>query len=142
MTSPARRLRAGFTLTEIAIVLGVIGLIVAGIWTAASTVQDRTRTNNAISEYNLVTSNMSTFMTGGYGSGASLQRADANAYGNDAVAGVAANDRRRRTGPRNVDVAVETKRDRRCEEALASAGPEAAGRGNAQYVGSRRQHDA
>ncbi len=42
--------RAGFTLTEIAIVLGVIGLILGAVWAAASTVYANNRTQRATAE--------------------------------------------------------------------------------------------
>lgn len=50
--TPARialaRLRRGFNLVEAAIVLGVIGLVIGGIWVVASTVTENQRLNQAV----------------------------------------------------------------------------------------------
>src|ERR1700761_8121863 len=42
--------KRGFTLTEIAIVLGIIGLILGAIWVAASAVYNNLRTSKATTE--------------------------------------------------------------------------------------------
>ncbi len=47
MTKISSRLRRGFTLTEIAIVLGIMGLILGAIWAAASSVYNNQRINSA-----------------------------------------------------------------------------------------------
>ena len=41
----SRACQRGFTLTEIAIVLGIIGLILSGVWTASSAVYENNRQN-------------------------------------------------------------------------------------------------
>ena len=62
----ARR-RRGYTLTEVAIVLGVIGVVIAAIWTAAAVVNEKTRLSQALNQTNIVAQNMSSLMQGGYG---------------------------------------------------------------------------
>ncbi len=46
LQSRARKTR-GFTLTEAAIVLGIVGLILGAIWVAAAAVYENMRTNRA-----------------------------------------------------------------------------------------------
>ena len=50
--------RAGFTLTEIAIVLGVVGLIIGAIWTAAKSVFDANKATQAIEDITTIASNV------------------------------------------------------------------------------------
>ena len=50
--------RAGFTLTEIAIVLAVVGAIVAAIWTAASVVSRNNQVNHAAQELHTIVQNV------------------------------------------------------------------------------------
>ena len=57
----------GFTLTELAIVLGVMGAIIASIWTAASIVNEKSRLTTAINQFQLVTRSLTSLMQGGYG---------------------------------------------------------------------------
>lgn len=45
--SPARSKKRGFTLTEIAIVLGIIGLILGAVWVAAASVYNNQRISHA-----------------------------------------------------------------------------------------------
>lgn len=49
-TLPERSTRRGFTLTEIAIVLGIIGMILGAIWVAASSVYNNQRVARATNE--------------------------------------------------------------------------------------------
>jgi len=58
--------RKGFTLTEMAIVLGVIAVIIAGVWSAAAVVTDRSHLSNAQNEFNIITQNMTALMQGGF----------------------------------------------------------------------------
>jgi prepilin-type N-terminal cleavage/methylation domain-containing protein len=53
----ALRLRSGFTLTELAIVLGIIGLILGAIWTAAAAVYQNMRVTNAVRDIQTITYN-------------------------------------------------------------------------------------
>jgi prepilin-type N-terminal cleavage/methylation domain-containing protein len=48
------RRKRGFTLTEIAIVLGVIGIILSAIWAAASSVYQNLRTQQAVQEVQII----------------------------------------------------------------------------------------
>lgn len=50
--------RRGFTLTEIAIVLGVVGIIVGGIWAAADNVSETRKENDAVAELQTIVHNM------------------------------------------------------------------------------------
>ncbi|HEU0117110.1 MAG TPA: type II secretion system protein [Alphaproteobacteria bacterium] len=50
MTMKSRTAQRGFTLTEIAIVLGIIGLILGAIWVAASAVYNNLRVSKATTE--------------------------------------------------------------------------------------------
>ncbi len=59
--------RRAFTLTEIAIVLGTVGIIISGIWLAASQVYEKSRLTNAINQFNTVSQNMSNLLQGGFG---------------------------------------------------------------------------
>jgi len=68
---PPRRLngrrRRGFTLTEIAIVLGIISIILAAIWIAAGQVNEKARITEAVNQFNAVAQNMTSLMQGGFG---------------------------------------------------------------------------
>lgn len=46
---PAARKKRGFSLIEAAIVLGVVGLVIGGIWVAAAAVSENRRLNQAVS---------------------------------------------------------------------------------------------
>lgn len=48
--------RRGFTLTEIAIVLGVVGVVLAGIWSASTAVQRSARVNRTIQQLTQIVS--------------------------------------------------------------------------------------
>ncbi len=61
------RQRAGYTLTEVAIVLAVIGVILAGVWTAAGVVNEKTRLSQAVDQANIIAQNMTAFLQSGYG---------------------------------------------------------------------------
>lgn len=76
----AHNLKRGFTLTEVAIVLGVIGLILAGIWTAAAMVYENNRTSKAINEITLITQNLKSTYGGG--------KSSLDANGTDITAGM------------------------------------------------------
>jgi prepilin-type N-terminal cleavage/methylation domain-containing protein len=52
--------RAGFTLTEVAIVLGIAGLVVGGVWAVASSAYEKWRINQAVQELNTAVQNMLT----------------------------------------------------------------------------------
>ena len=66
----ATRSRRGFTLTEIAIVLGVIGLILAAIWTAASTVYSNHKITTVEREILTIVGNMRSLYPTGFSSAA------------------------------------------------------------------------
>lgn len=55
--------RRGFTLTEIAIVLGIAGILIAAIWIAASPVNRNSQVNQALDELRTITNNMTTMYT-------------------------------------------------------------------------------
>jgi prepilin-type N-terminal cleavage/methylation domain-containing protein len=61
------RRRKGFTLTEIAIVLGIISIILAGVWMAAGQVNEKARVTQVQNEMNAVAQNMTSMLQGGYG---------------------------------------------------------------------------
>ena len=48
--SPAARKKRGFNLIEAAVVLGVVGLVIGGIWVAANAVSNRTKYNKLRTE--------------------------------------------------------------------------------------------
>jgi prepilin-type N-terminal cleavage/methylation domain-containing protein len=50
--------RRGFTLTEVGIVLGIIGIVIAAIFAAASVAQYRIQLNQGVDEISLITGNM------------------------------------------------------------------------------------
>jgi prepilin-type N-terminal cleavage/methylation domain-containing protein len=54
----------GFTLTELAVVLGVIGLILGAIWVAASSVSQNNATNLALQELQVVSQGVISVMDG------------------------------------------------------------------------------
>jgi type II secretory pathway pseudopilin PulG len=75
---PARsQRRAAFTLTEIAIVIGIFGLILAGIWAASATVSSGNQSNRASDQLNIISSNLITFYAGQNASFAALNGAHA-----------------------------------------------------------------
>jgi prepilin-type N-terminal cleavage/methylation domain-containing protein len=55
---PSLHHRRGFTLTEIAIVLGVMGIILGAIWGAASTVYANKKTTSALQEVLAIVANV------------------------------------------------------------------------------------
>lgn len=61
---PLRHVARGFTLTEVGIVIGVIGVITACIFAAASTAQYRARLNQGVDEINLIVGNMRSLYAG------------------------------------------------------------------------------
>jgi prepilin-type N-terminal cleavage/methylation domain-containing protein len=56
--------RRGFTLTEIAIVLGIAGIILAAIWAAAASVSENNRIDQAAQEMQTVSQNLLTLYQG------------------------------------------------------------------------------
>ena len=52
------RTRKGFTLTELAIVLGVVGLILGSIWVAAKSVFDANKSKQAIEDISAIAANL------------------------------------------------------------------------------------
>jgi prepilin-type N-terminal cleavage/methylation domain-containing protein len=62
---PSLHHRRGFTLTEIAIVLGVMGMILGAIWGAASTVYSNKKTTAALQEILAIVANMRGLYTNG-----------------------------------------------------------------------------
>ena len=59
--APTGRRKRGFSLIEAAIVLGVVGVIIGGIWVAASTVIESYKVNQAINAYELFNRNTKRF---------------------------------------------------------------------------------
>jgi type II secretory pathway pseudopilin PulG len=59
--------RIGFTLTEIAIVILIIGAIIAAIWIAAAQMHEKSLITQAQSEFGTITQNMTGMLQGGYG---------------------------------------------------------------------------
>ena len=57
----------GFTLTELAIVLGIIGLLISVIWVAAGSVYDNYRTQRAAAQTLTIVQNLKTLYGGGHG---------------------------------------------------------------------------
>jgi len=65
MTSGRRNKRQrGFTLTELVIVMGVFGLITGGIWAASTGARESQKANDATTELQNVTQNISSLMSG------------------------------------------------------------------------------
>ena len=60
---PAKQ--SGFTLTELAIVLGVIGIVLASIWSASAMVSKKMKVNHAIQELQTIVSNIRSIYVGG-----------------------------------------------------------------------------
>lgn len=58
MQSYMKQRNTGFTLTEIAIVLAIVGIILGAIWVAAKSVLDASRTNQAIQDISTMATNM------------------------------------------------------------------------------------
>ncbi len=56
--------RRGFTLTELAIVLGIIGVIASAVWYAGSNASELQKENNAVSELQNVALNINNIMAG------------------------------------------------------------------------------
>jgi type II secretory pathway pseudopilin PulG len=67
-----RRRRAGFSLVEMAIVMGVIGAIIGAIWFPASMVREKARVSTAVDQLNLVAQNMTSVLQSGYGMSGSI----------------------------------------------------------------------
>src|SRR5271170_8075843 len=62
--APARETSRGFTLTEIAIVLGIIGLILGAIWVAAGSVYSNLRVSQAATETLIIVENFKSLYGG------------------------------------------------------------------------------
>lgn len=58
-----RGYQKGFTLTELAIVLGVVGIILSAIWVAAAVVYTNNRTQSAVNETVLIVGNYRTLFS-------------------------------------------------------------------------------
>jgi prepilin-type N-terminal cleavage/methylation domain-containing protein len=72
MNQPSSHLirRRGFTLTELAIVLGVISVVIAGIFSIAEPNKDVARVQDALNRMTVITSNMGGLLQSGWGMGA------------------------------------------------------------------------
>ncbi|HUY68360.1 MAG TPA: type II secretion system protein [Alphaproteobacteria bacterium] len=62
----AKTARRGFTLTETAIVLGVVGVILGAVWAAASIVEENARISAAVEQFEIVSQNMTSLIQAGY----------------------------------------------------------------------------
>jgi len=60
----AKTSRAGFTLTEVAIVMGMIGFILGAVWWAASSARETQKGNDALNEMQTVVQNIDGIMMG------------------------------------------------------------------------------
>jgi len=56
--------RRGFTLTELAIVLGVVGIIIGGIWSAAGNTNEARKESDALTELQIILQNMNNLFQG------------------------------------------------------------------------------
>lgn len=54
----APRNRKGFSLVEAAIVLGVVGLVIGGIWVAAATIRENRKIDDAVSGVHVISENI------------------------------------------------------------------------------------
>ncbi|MDR3424114.1 MAG: hypothetical protein P4M13_03415 [Alphaproteobacteria bacterium] len=61
---PAKPHRSGFTLTEIAIVLGVIGGIVGGLFALIAPLQSKIKLNQAVDELSVISNNVRSYYSG------------------------------------------------------------------------------
>jgi prepilin-type N-terminal cleavage/methylation domain-containing protein len=78
----------GFTLTEIAIVLGIISIILAAIWVASGQVNEKSRITQAMNEFGAVSQSMTSMFQGGYGTSATPCAAPCNVTSNMISSGV------------------------------------------------------
>ena len=60
----ARRRQLGFTLTELAIAMGVIGMVIGAIWWASSNAREAQKSSDAVAEVQTVTQNILSLMGG------------------------------------------------------------------------------
>jgi hypothetical protein len=67
-----RKKHRGFNLIEAAIVLGVVGIVIGGIWVAAATVMEEWKVNRTVADIQLIVKNMQSL----------ISIADAEAIGN------------------------------------------------------------
>ena len=79
----------GFTLTELAIVLGVIGLTLGAVWSGAATVLQRQHVNDQVQQIKILSDNIraqySAAKTLPYGSGADITTAMGRGRGRSAL---------------------------------------------------------
>lgn len=66
------QLKKGFSLTELAIVMGVIGVLVTGVFLAYGSIHNRTLTNQTMDQLGVLTSNMQSLFAGRNSSVAAL----------------------------------------------------------------------
>jgi prepilin-type N-terminal cleavage/methylation domain-containing protein len=78
-------LRQGFTLMEIAIALGVMGIILAAIWVAASAAQEKNNINQAVQELQTISQNILSIWQGQTLPGTSTTLLNAQMIGAGAV---------------------------------------------------------